>query len=60
MALRWYSIVVDCTDVATQAEWWRATLGWQTVYAAADEVVIAPAHLTEAVSCSCRSPRARP
>lgn len=47
MALRWYSIVVDCSDVAAQAEWWRETLGWQRVYEADDEVVIAPGHVTE-------------
>ena len=32
MALRWYSIVVDCGDVAAQARWWRDTLGWQVVH----------------------------
>ena len=47
MALRWYTIVVDCRDVAAQAEWWRETLGWQQVYEADDEVVIVPAHVTE-------------
>jgi Glyoxalase-like domain len=47
MALRWYTIVVDCLDVAAQAEWWRETLGWQKVYEADDEVVIVPAHVTE-------------
>jgi catechol 2,3-dioxygenase-like lactoylglutathione lyase family enzyme len=45
MALRWYTIVVDCRDVAGQAEWWRETLGWRTVYEADDEVVIIPAHV---------------
>jgi Glyoxalase-like domain len=47
MALRWYTIVVDCRDVASQADWWRETLGWQKVYEADDEVVIVPAHVTE-------------
>jgi Glyoxalase-like domain len=47
MALRWYTIVIDCLDVAAQAEWWRDTLGWQKVYEAPDEVVIVPAHVTE-------------
>jgi hypothetical protein len=45
MSLRWYTIVVDCNDVAAQAEWWRETLGWQKVYEADDEVVIIPAHV---------------
>lgn len=26
MALRWYTIVVDCLDVKAQAEWWRDSL----------------------------------
>ena len=47
MALRWYTIVVDCLDVQAQAEWWRETLGWQKVYEADDEVVIIPAHVTK-------------
>ena len=47
MALRWYSIVIDCLDVRAQAEWWRETLGWQTVYEADDEVVLVPGHVTE-------------
>jgi hypothetical protein len=52
MTLRWYTIVVDCNDVAAQAEWWRETLGWQKVYEAEDEVVIIPAHVTEDVARS--------
>ena len=52
MALRWYTVVVDCRDVAAQAEWWRETLGWQKVYEADDEVVIVPAHVTEEVTRS--------
>ena len=49
MALRWYSVVVDCADVGAQANWWQQTLGWQRVYEADDEVVIVPAHATEAL-----------
>jgi hypothetical protein len=52
MALRWYTVVVDCLDVAAQAEWWRETLGWQKVYEADDEVVIVPAHVTEELTRS--------
>jgi catechol 2,3-dioxygenase-like lactoylglutathione lyase family enzyme len=44
MALRWYSVVVDCRDVAAQADWWARVLGWRTVYEAEDEVVILPPH----------------
>ena len=47
MTLRWYTVVVDCHDVAAQAEWWRVTLGWQQVYAADDEVTIIPPHLLD-------------
>jgi predicted enzyme related to lactoylglutathione lyase len=42
MAVRWYSVVIDCVDVARQGVWWSETLGWPIVYQAADEVVVAP------------------
>jgi catechol 2,3-dioxygenase-like lactoylglutathione lyase family enzyme len=44
MSVRWYSVVVDCQDVAAQARWWAEVLGWRTVYEAPDEVVIVPPH----------------
>jgi len=47
MALRWYSIVVDCHDVAAQATWWAAVLGWKVIYEADDEVVLVPQHASE-------------
>lgn len=47
MALRWYSVVVDCRDHRAQAAWWARALGWQTVHDADDEVVIIPAHFSE-------------
>ncbi len=46
MALRWYSVVVDCHDVAAQARWWAQALDWQTIYEAPDEVVLVPGWLT--------------
>ena len=52
MALRWYTIVVDCLDVAAQAEWWRETLGWQKVFEADDEVVIIPSYVDEELTRS--------
>jgi hypothetical protein len=52
VARRWYTVVVDCRDVAAQAEWWRETLGWQKVFEADDEVVIVPAHVTEELTRS--------
>jgi hypothetical protein len=47
MSLRWYSVVVDCHDVAAQARWWVRVLDWQTIFEAEDEVVIVPRHVTE-------------
>jgi len=47
MSLRWYSLVVDCHDVAAQARWWARVLDWQTIFEAEDEVVIVPRHVTE-------------
>jgi predicted enzyme related to lactoylglutathione lyase len=44
MSVRWYSVVVDCNDVAAQARWWAEVLDWQLVYEAPDEVVVAPEH----------------
>ncbi|MGH8962293.1 MAG: VOC family protein [Jatrophihabitantaceae bacterium] len=44
MSIRWYSVVVDCRDVAAQAAWWADVLGWKKVYEAVDEVVIVPPH----------------
>ncbi len=42
MTLRWYTVVVDCHDVAAQGHWWAAALDWQIVYEADDELVIIP------------------
>lgn len=42
MAVRWYSVVVDCKDVAAQGRWWAQALDWRVVYEAEDEVVIVP------------------
>ena len=44
MALRWYSVVVDCRDVVAQASWWAAALGWKKAYESAEEVVLVPQH----------------
>lgn len=54
MSLRWYSVVVDCGDVAAQARWWSEVLGWATVYESDDEVVIAP---VDAMARSSEVPR---
>ncbi|NCT90660.1 VOC family protein [Cellulomonas sp. APG4] len=44
MPVRWYSVVVDCTDVHAQARWWATALGWEKAYEADDEVVLVPPH----------------
>jgi hypothetical protein len=44
MTIRWYSVVVDCRDVAALSHWWAEALDWRIVYEAADEVVVAPPH----------------
>jgi hypothetical protein len=46
MALRWYTVVVDCHDVAAQSAWWADALGWKPVYESPDEVVLVPAYAT--------------
>jgi hypothetical protein len=46
MSLRWYSVVVDCHDVAAQARWWADVLDWTIIDEADDEVVILPRHIT--------------
>ncbi|WP_203338107.1 VOC family protein [Nocardioides limicola] len=42
MALRWYTVVIDCRDVAAQARWWAQALDWKPIYEAEDEVVLVP------------------
>jgi hypothetical protein len=47
MALRWYSVVVDCHDVVAQARWWAEVLDWQIIYEAPDEQVVIPRWASE-------------
>lgn len=47
MAVRWYSIVVDCKDVAAQARWWAEALDWRVAYESEDEFVIVPPRALE-------------
>ena len=44
MGVRWYTVVVDCHDIAAQARWWAEVLGWRTAFEAEDEVVLVPPH----------------
>ncbi|MGC4940612.1 VOC family protein [Kribbella sp. DT2] len=48
MALRWYSVVVDCADVKAQAAWWAEALDWRVIIATDDECVIIPSWVDEA------------
>jgi hypothetical protein len=42
MALRWYSNVIETTDVRRLASWWAEALDWDVIYEADDEVVVVP------------------
>jgi hypothetical protein len=42
MSLRWYTVVVDCRDIAAQSRWWAGVLDWVIAYDEPDEVVIVP------------------
>jgi hypothetical protein len=44
MALKWYSVVVDCEDLHAQARWWADVLDWQLVLEADGEAAIVPKH----------------
>lgn len=44
MALKWYTVVVDCHDIVAQAAWWADVLGWQIIYQSDDEQVVVPQH----------------
>lgn len=43
MALKWYTVVVDCRDPQAQAHWWAEALEWQIVHDTPDEAAIIPA-----------------
>lgn len=55
MELRWYTLVVDCNDVAAQARWWAQALDWQIVYEAPDEVVVIPPRTWAWIPCPPRN-----
>jgi hypothetical protein len=55
MSIRWYSVVVDCRDVAAQSRWWADALDWRIIYEAADEVVVVPPHALDPARTSRRS-----
>jgi len=45
MSIRWYSVVVDCRDVAAQSRWWATALDWRVIHEAPNEVVVVPPHV---------------
>ena len=47
MALRWYTLVVDCKDVRKQAAWWAEALDWKVVLESPDECLIVPSWADE-------------
>jgi catechol 2,3-dioxygenase-like lactoylglutathione lyase family enzyme len=47
VTVRWYTVVVDCRDLAAQARWWAGVLDWRLVYEAADEAVIVPPYAVD-------------
>ena len=47
MALRWYTVVIDCRDPQAQAHWWAETLDYQVVNDTADEAVAIPKGMSE-------------
>jgi Glyoxalase-like domain len=44
MALKWYTVVIDCQDLHAQAPWLGGVLDWQLAYEADDEAAIARKH----------------
>ncbi len=51
MSVRWYSVVIDCHDIAAQGRWWAQALDYRIAYEADDELVLVPPHaLAEADS----------
>ena len=48
MALKWYTVVVDCRDPQAQARWWAEALDWLVVYDTPDEAVAVPRQAMEA------------
>lgn len=47
MALRWYTLVIDCHDIAAQARWWAEVLDWRIVYEDEHEVAVIPQDMSE-------------
>lgn len=46
MGLRWYSIVIDCHDLAAQARWWAEALHWNLIFENEEEAAVVPSWMT--------------
>jgi hypothetical protein len=49
MALRWYTLVVDCLHVRDQAAWWAQALDWTVIHESDKECVIVPSWADDTV-----------
>ncbi|MDN5570907.1 MAG: VOC family protein [Propionibacteriaceae bacterium] len=47
MAVKWYTVVIDCRDPQAQAHWWAEALDWQVVYDTPEEAVAIPKGFSE-------------
>lgn len=47
MALRWYTVVIDCHDIAAQSRWWANVLDYRIVHEDENEVAIVPKHASD-------------
>lgn len=59
MALKWYTVVVDCTDPQAQARWWAEALDWQVVHDTPEEAVVIPKDVDDAPAADLRTWMAR-
>ncbi|WP_298890885.1 VOC family protein [uncultured Serinicoccus sp.] len=48
MALKWYTVVVDCADPQALARWWAEALDWLVVFDTPEEAVAVPRQAMEA------------
>ena len=49
MALRWYTLVVECLDHRAQAAWWARALDWAVIHESDKECVIVPSWADDTV-----------
>ena len=49
MALRWYTLVIDCQEPRKQAAWWAQALDWMVIHESDKECVIVPSWADDTV-----------